>query len=365
MISPSASMPIVCIFERHWDVSTKQVLKKLISNLSEESYDTLCFESPQDLEEQQCLSLHEMELKEDEDFYKQAKNLIPSIIQVDDLSTLKVKELMGLVRLFVSDQDYRFVTEKIKNLPASRLMKEIFSETLKRSWTIKGVDINANEFAAILSADLINGDRLKEIEKKEERRIKTITDNLVKLSQEKKGIIFSCGSLHAKKLLKSLEEKGLKDRVLYYFPHSNEMYNSKGNDIEKLIAINDVLKDHRYCLLTEKDQQALVEKIVREVKSKNTQYKKEIVGGNFQSAFLSEFFQVDFKAFMRPGYYVDILLEINETNKIQAVSEAMRQANIPTQTLSFLEKKYLVIANVNTKEIAERIYHLKHLPKYI
>ena len=43
------SLPIVIIFERHWDTIPKTIIKDLLPALNKKGYQTFCFEAPQDL----------------------------------------------------------------------------------------------------------------------------------------------------------------------------------------------------------------------------------------------------------------------------------------------------------------------------
>ena len=99
-------------------------------------------------------------------------------------------------------------------------------------------------------------------------------------------------------------------------------------------------------------------RIIKEIKSKNTQYQEEVIGGNSQSFFLIQIFKVDFKAFMRRGYYVDALLDIDQTNDSEGIISRLQKANIQTHKISLFGKNHLVIPEVNTKEVADKIYTL-------
>src|ERR1700741_5525606 len=103
MVSPSASMPIVIIFERHWEKIPRQIVKDLIPKLSEEGYDTFCFEFPQNLKEKEILSLHNEALESDKDLNSKAENCLARVgIKNIRLDGLDLKNLSNLMRLYVS-----------------------------------------------------------------------------------------------------------------------------------------------------------------------------------------------------------------------------------------------------------------------
>ncbi|KAF3363276.1 hypothetical protein PHSC3_000166 [Chlamydiales bacterium STE3] len=120
-----------------------------------------------------------------------------------------------------------------------------------------------------------------------------------------------------------------------------------------------LLKNHTFRLIDEKDRQAFASRVIKEIKSKNTHYKEDLVNGNSHSILLSAFFKRDFRAFMRPGYYVDALLAVETSDEIEEVIEKLKQANISSHTTSLKKATYLVVPNINAKQVAENISLLK------
>ena len=355
MLSSSTSMPIVVIFERHWDEAPKQTLKSLIPMLAQEGYDTLCFEAPQNLNESEIMASFNQNIEFDSNLSSQADEYLRRVGVTSKLSDIGFGKLANLMRLYVSSKKYNKVAEKIKNLPASLLLKDIFKDAQRLSISINGVDIDHTDFGNILSLDLL--ERSVSIEKNEDYRIKTITNNLIKLRNKRGGVVFVCGALHADNLIAKLKEKNIQD-VLYYFPHSAKQFDDNIDDI-KIIIADGILKDHSYRLLNEKDAKSLNEKIIKEIKSSNTQYRKEVEGGNSHSEFLSEVFKANVQAFERPGYYVDALLDTNQSVDVKNITEKLQEANIQFHQTSLDGHTYLVIPEVNTREVAENIRRLK------
>lgn len=353
---PLASLPIVVIFERHWDEKPKQLVNKLIPKLAEEGYDTLCFEAPHNRNEDEILSSHRDGLALDSQINSQAHEYIEKAgIKNIKLCDLGFVELTDLMKEHVSSQRYLEVAEKIKALPASILLKDTFNIAKKFSFRIKGIDIESNDYHHMMSHDL--SQRIKVIENLETYRISTFFENLLKLQQEGKGVAFVCGALHAENLINRFKEKNLQNHILYYFAHSTKKYTNNFDDIEEYSS-NEILKNHMFCLTNKNDENSLLQKIIKEIKSNNTTYKEEIVGGNAHSKFLSKFFNKDFKAFMRPGYYVDALLDADNVDDCKHVVEKLQQVNISTHNISMQDKNYLVVQDVNTKEISDNILRL-------
>jgi len=354
MIS-SSSLPTIIIFERHWDEQPKNLGKKLVTELAFEGYDTICFEFAQDLSMDDILSLHAKQLREDINLYSQAaQRLGRAGIKIDKLSEVGFSPLAQLMQQYVSSKHFYTVTEKIKQLPASLILKETFKEAQNLAFTIKGIDINTKELSEITSLDLTQ--RMSHIDAKEEHRIQTMTNNLLKLSTEKKGTIFFCGSLHAQNLIDSFKQKNMQNNLLYYFPHSNKNYDDSVNDLDLLV--NETLKNSTYCLQNESDVNKLFNKILDDVKKKNIEYQEEILD-NSSKSFLTEVFKLNFKTFKRLGDHVDALLDISQIDNEATILSSLRRKNIKFYQRSLNECNHLVVPEINTTETARKIRRLQ------
>jgi hypothetical protein len=73
MAVTAITMPIVVIFEQHQDEAAKNLERRLLPVLAEESYDTFCLEAPQDFSEQDLLSSFNITLKYSQDVHSDAK----------------------------------------------------------------------------------------------------------------------------------------------------------------------------------------------------------------------------------------------------------------------------------------------------
>lgn len=354
MISSPTTLPFVIIFERHWDQEPKKALKDLIPKLSDEGYDTLCFEFPQSLTEEEIISSHlkglDFDIKLNSQAYAYVERAGVKDIQLCDLGFTQLAKLM---RVCVSSQRYIEVAEKLKGLPSSILLKDLLSNAKKLHFSIKGVD-DAQSLQDIQSADLSK--RMSVIKNNEERRITTIFENLLNLHKGGKNIVFVCGALHAKNLMNKFEEQNLQDHVLFYFPHSNKSYDENFDDVKNLSK--GTLENHTFCLIDEQSRNLLNGRIIKEMKSKNVNYKEEVVGGNSHSRFLSHFFNKNFKAYLRPGYYVDALLDTFHISDCEGIVKKLEEVAITTESVSLEGRTHLVIRDVNTKEIADNIRRL-------
>lgn len=344
------SLPITIIFERHWDTIPKSLIKDLLPDLNKRGYGTLCYEAPQNLSSVEIVDRQKAALELDSGINQQAEKLLRQVGITRKLSDISFSSLVDLMRLYVSSQRYVSVAEKVKQLPASQILNEVFGEAALQSMTIKGIDINNEYYDKIISINILS--RFSEIESSEDHRITTMFQNLLKLrSQQEEGVIFVCGALHAKRLIDEFKKHGLQNEVLYYFPHSTSRYEESEDDIQLLM--DDTLRDHTY-LLAQKDIKPFGERVIRDI-TERTRYKTEVVGYNSHSQFLSEFFKVNFKVFFRPGHHVDALVDVAESAHTENIIQCLSAVGVQTHMTSLDRRTYLVVPNVNTEDIANKI----------
>ncbi|MCB1108258.1 MAG: hypothetical protein KDK44_01230 [Chlamydiia bacterium] len=345
------SLPIVIIFERHYDELPKSLINGLLPDLNKKGYGTFCFEAPQNLSSAEIIDRHSSGLKFDTDLQQQAEQLLKQVGIVSQLSDMSFSSLAELLRLYVSSQGYLELAEKIKRLPASRILKEVFDQAAKLDMSISGVDIDSEDYDKMMSHDLSG--RMSRIRLREDHRITTIFQNLLKLrSQQQEGVIFACGALHAKGLIDKFKKYGLQDEVLYYFPHSSSCFDERVDDIKEL-AKNETLVNHTY-LLAEEDIKPFGQKIIRNITDK-TRYKKEILDSNSHSQFLRECFKTNIRCFLRPGYHLDAFVDITEPSDIADIQRRVNAVGVQTHNVFLDGRSYLVIPNVNTNDIGQRI----------
>lgn len=348
------SLPVVIIFERHWDTIPKLLAKDLLPSLARRGYDTLCFEAPQNITSAEIIERHKRGLEFDSNIQLQAERLLKQVGITRELSGVSLRELTDLMRLYVSSKKYLEVAEKIKQLPASRILKDTFREAGKLTMSVKGIDIDDEDFDEMISSNPSTGARALALQAKEDYRIQTMFSNLLKLrAQHEEGIVVACGALHASRLLARFKEQNMQDEVLYYFPHSSGRYENRVDDIRDLVAMNDSLVGHTH-LLRKQEVRSFGDRIIKEITEK-TRYKREVAGGNSHSQFLSKYFKANFRAFLRPGYHVDALLDFQDSSDIEKIRKRASEVGVQSYDVSLDERRYLVIPNVNTREIANRI----------
>ncbi len=348
-----SSLPVVIIFERHWDTIPKLAVQELLPDLYKKGYETLCFEVDQNWSTAEIVESHTKGLEEDSGIHLQAQQLLRQAGIIAELSEMSFSKLSRLMQLHVSSRRYMEVAEKMKQLPASYILKEIFESAGKLAISIRGID-DPESLRAITSVSL--GSRTPSIKKHEDRRIAAMFQNLQRLqATQEGGVIFVCGALHAQGLLSQFRTHHLQDEVLYYFPHEPARYEESVDDIALSVKESPILEGHLH-QLARRDVRLFKERVVSEVTGK-LRYTRE-VPGNSHSQFLSAFFKAPFRAFARPGYHVDALTSVDDTPHLEQVQRCLVEGKIKTYETLFEGRKCFVIPNVNAPEIAQGLRKL-------
>ncbi|MDF2549083.1 MAG: hypothetical protein K0S07_150 [Chlamydiales bacterium] len=350
------SLPIVMIFERHWDESPKHVLNSLLPKLAEQGYDTLCLEEAEDLKVQDFHTRLEENVKVHVDLHESALTYLKkaNVRFSTPLSTVNFTELTYLMRMYVSSRRYVEVAEKIKQLPALLLFQKILKDASRLSIQLQGVDIHDAERQYVVRPILT--ERAPVIRETNAHREATIVNNLLRLQETQKGIVFSGGVAHANAILNAIKKKNPEVDLLCCFPHSSKLYDDAFDDCQDFKKEN-IPEHHAYLVDTEEEAQAFANRIVLEIKAKNTRYTKELIGENSHLRSLSAFFKRQFRAFERPGHYVDALLEIDQIADVNALQQQLEQLHVSTKVTDIKGKRYFTISDINTPEVAESIRH--------
>lgn len=90
--------------------------------------------------------------------------------------------------------------------------------------------------------------------------------------------------------------------------------------------------------------------------SNDKQYLEEVTDQSYLTLALKEKYKLNFKAYVREGYYVDCLLKSNKNDLF--VKEMFYKNKIQTHYTFFKGNNHLVIENVNVKQVSEKIHKL-------
>ena len=169
--------------------------------------------------------------------------------------------------------------------------------------------------------------KMPQIEKKEDERIASFARNILRLRKEGVGLVFACGAIHSQNLISELKRQGLDDQVVYYFTHSSKSYEEGYDDIKKHLNF-EVLKDRIIRLDENNEIKTFSNRVVKEIKQKNRNYCVEVIEKNSHAEILSKLFNVQFTVKMRPGYYVDALLAIEENTSVNEIKQSLKKFEV-------------------------------------
>lgn len=343
------SLPVFIVFESHWDKASKYFLKNALPDLVNKGYDTLCMEFPQNLSAKDLIERSEHNVKENTKLCLQAGELLKK--SVTELSEMPFDTLSKLMHLSVSSKRYSEMADKARSLPGQRLVTEILSEAIQLSLQINGVDVNAEDFDEMISLD--PSKIMQKIEKNEVYRISVLFKNLLKHRSERTGVIFLCGAEHAANLLDKFAKNNMQDDVIFCFPCSTKIFLEVVPHLHPSAKTS--LSKHTYAL-SENEIEPFTKKMGTEITAK-IKYQREILRGTANSRFLSDLFDVAFKAFLRPGHYVDALVD-EASPKIDPIKENLYSVGLPFHATVIEKRRYLVVSAINTRPIADKMYKL-------
>ena len=278
-MTSSISLPTIILFENHMDTTAKKLVKYLLPKLAKEGYKILCLELPQDMTSNEIINEHKKGLEFDLDLHKTALQYLAGgkVIIKGNLSDMYFEDLAELMRMHVSSKKYMFTAERLKNLPSSILSHDLYSDAVKHSMNVKGIDIDQKARGEIMKIDVSH--RMEQVEKNEELRINAMADNLAKLHAEQNGAIYICGSIHADNLIAKLKEKNMEDDVIYGYIHSSNRHFKEDADEIKIAYEQITLRDRFHFLKNEDEIAAFAQKMLEEIKQKTL---GEIDRGNLE-----------------------------------------------------------------------------------
>ncbi len=359
-------LPIIIIFENHWDHQVKSVIKNdVLADLIQVGYNTYCFETPHDLNEQQLFSKMHEAMIENDILLNQAKTLIgqKGLNLASDLEDLPFEELASLLRLYVSSRDFTDMATIFKQIKSNKLTLEIFESVLKKYIYVQGIDqpCSVNPlYVPAKSKPLYIGALSNE-----DPRSITLATNIHQLYKKGRGLIVVLGAFHAKATLHLLANQGLADNIIYYFLHSNTTLSRL--DLVNVVKQNcDTLQKATFVLDSPESGKEFRDSLLAQIKRKNIAYECEIKDeppiSYLPQAVVSlrSTFKQPFLSFRRSGYYVDAVLKIDQADdESTMISKTLDTNGIPYLITKVNDSNMLTIPDINTPVIGEKIANLK------
>ncbi|MGR3952073.1 MAG: hypothetical protein QRY74_04145 [Chlamydia sp.] len=336
------SLPPIIIFQRNWDTIPSLLVQSLLSPLSKKGYQTLCIECPCDLSADAMRNQVESVIETKSKIQQEMKKFLGAAGIRENVSDIGFNKLCDLINMRFPDIDCMETAIDIKEFPVYSLLKEILDIAKRLSISVKGVDVDSHETKSDDSTEISATNIQQDV------RIKCMVENLLELrKRQEEGIIFVCGVLHAQRLITELK-KNNQDKLLYYFPHSEKRWDEGLDDMQ--LHMNPILRNHTH-LLSEKEVVQFKKRVIEEVAS-TIKYRKEVGNENSHFQFLSNLFKVNVRLFCRPGFHLDALIDSDNAKEVRSSLEAI---DIQTHDIALDGQKYLVIPNVNSAEIADRL----------
>lgn len=346
------SLPIVMLFNRHWDLTPQLLIKELLPGLAREGYNSFCEERSSALSEQDIFKDMENHVNSSLDYLK-IFNQIADLSKLPydrNLNDLTLTELQYALPNKYNFSDAEDMTYAIKHLQAHKRHRDNLFLAKEMDFQIYPIDdpLSISEVESVLGdVDL----EYQAIKKTKSVRESVMADHLCRMHSLGAGIIVSLGCNHFKNMVELLQKRGLgEEDIVCHFPHTIFQYRSPSkNSINDLTEEGSILINKTTCATSEEEIYKLSLKLLIEVKSKK-ELKKELLK-NCHIQFLSDYFKVKFKPVLRPEFRLDAVLSFTKIEEISGIREKLHKSRIVNQKT----ENYLIIPDVNTAEIAHRI----------
>ena len=355
------SLPIICIFERHWDTYPKEVLLDVLPDLAQLGYNTLCVEAPEDVKKEEILNCLDISIKKSTECLEVAQKYLSFQKQIDlktPMDKISYSKLAELMRLYVTSQKYQMMAEWIKNLPGHQKMKEVFDKAQQHKFELHGIDISEKSYNSMFVTN--QGEWKSHFERdvniidKDAERIRVMTNHLSKLKKENRGIVFLCGAYHVREIFAKFKKMDFEGEALPYFIcRGDQVYDEQFDEIGELEERGGEILNGHVFRLQHRQIKTFGEKIINEVMRKIPDRLQQI-------GLLNSYFEVEFEARMRPGYYVDAVLDLENVENIDSIKQKLKEKCIDFSIveLKTIGKKWLIIKDINFSAIAKEIASL-------
>lgn len=344
------SQPIVMIFNRHWESTPFQLIKNLIPNLEQEGYETYCQELPDTLSRESVLQWSQQRIEK--------QSIVLNLFNTSaDKSKLSYPEKLERCTFEELQESFPSLLPQplmgLKGISASKLYHSSLELALKYSFSITCID-DAVNLKKLESTPMSSPEYMLSLEKTSRARRDVMGNHLFNLQAEGKGILVHLGWKHFKPMIAILNSLGLTDEnIVCHFAHSSYPISRIHDEIKDLHQSGQIFSDKTTCATTSQEIDLLGQKILAEVKY------KRYISRNCHTQFLTEFFKVNFKAVVRAEYYVDALLSSKQINA--KILSDLDDLSIQNHKTRLNNQDYLIIPNVNTTEVGERIRLLPYL----
>lgn len=215
------TLPIIIVLERHWDPEPQKILTDVLPFLKSLGYDTLCYEVPCDLTEQQILDRGENLVQYGETILSQVNLGLNRWGINKDLLKVSCRELIDLISLYITTINYDGIAYLLFNHLANQQCLLTWKTARNNGIKICGVDLSADQLDRVNTLDL--NKRKEQVAQLADERDLTHHQNLLKFQKEGKGVLFVVGQAHYKSLVANLSKNPGLEQIIFLHPHSNKV----------------------------------------------------------------------------------------------------------------------------------------------
>lgn len=355
-------LPILIVPERHWDVAPKQALMGVLPFLNDSGYDTLCFEFPIDLNEQDIIIIIESTIKFVEDRLREANQWLSKSNQFLDLQTITTMDYSKLEKLLLEMVSTKYSKEMalwFKELPGHMARLDLVKMAKEKNIKICGVDLKKGQLEQINGLEAQTKLHIREsgILKLDPERTLSFKKNLTELQQNGKGVIFVVGQWHYKMLIEEYIKDYLLDEILFLHPYALKCHDSSHIDyqlpsfsnIKKLPLIEQIIHNNEDIEIFLKNIKSTLQPMLNSSNS---------IQPTSACRLLNDKTKLHFKAYVRPSYLVDCYHQFENKNDLIDTVKKLNEKGVRGFYTFFQNKESYCIPSINTLEVASKIQQL-------
>ncbi len=367
-------LPIIVIPEEHWDALAKRALLEALPMLNQLGYDTLCLEKPVDYTQQEIMD--EMEqideastemLKYLERLLKSKGALFDTLLDYDLETVENFLKGNSTAATFEEKKQLAEVIYTITELPGIRMTRTVLKKILALGGKVNGIDLPKEQYKSLGSQyEYTHSDSVMKLRPKicapqhKEARELSFCTNLLRLQREGRGLIFFGGINHIESLLLKFDARSFLGEVIVIHPYSL-IDKIKHGENRALAFKHPTLKNKIHFLESVLENQAdilvFIRNVERLVRPIIESFYKEVPDHSIAKT-LGARLGIDFKAQIRPSFFVDCIHKIEGVEKSDEIVEQLMRAGFYARITTSKEKKYLCVPEVNEKGIDKKILAL-------
>lgn len=352
-------LPIIILLERHWDVIPKRTLINVLPFLKESGYDTLCFESPSEINEQKTISNIESTIQFIEERLSEANQCLSRRGIATDITEMSYIELQQLLLNYVSTRYSKEMALWFRELPGHKEKLNLIRMANESNIKICGIDLTSDQLEQInsLESQTNLSKRVSGIKELDVKRTLAFKKNLLELQQKGKGVIFVVGQSHYKLLAEEFATKYLLDEILFLHPYALKCLDNSHIDyhlpplstIEGLNLLEKAILNYDDIEIFSKNLQITIQPMLDNSIS---------ISSTSTCELLSEKTKLQFKAYVRPSYVVDCHHFFNDRQTVNDTVKKLNAKGVHGFFTFFKNQESYCVPGVNTQEVASQIQQM-------